>query len=238
MRNTKLFKIIMTFVLLCSASAAAGSTASAWTTNAAASGSPFTATAPAALLRISPPGAATVGLNCTGTVAPGNRALGTLVALTGSPGTPKLLVSNLKLEWTNCTIAGVPATVTCTNSAQLWANGPATVGVSGTVNGEVRNLNCTVTAPAFSGCTVTIVGGGASGRAVFSDYSNAASTLTALLSPAQTLQATWSSSCTFLPAPTPPETIGGPAPATITNKGLTALVHRVTSAFKPVITDP
>jgi hypothetical protein len=236
MRNTKLFKFIMMFVLLCTASAAAASTASAWTTNAAAGGSAFTATAPAALLRITPSGGATVGLNCTGTVAPGNRATGTVLALSGvTPTSPTQVVSNLQLTFTNCTIAGVPATVSCTSTAQLWALSPNPAGPTSVVRGEVRNVNCTVTVPAFSGppqCTLSITGNGASGRGVYGDYSNSASTVTALLSPAQTLQATWTAGCTFLPAG------GGPAPATFTNKAQTALVYTVTSAYKPVITNP
>jgi hypothetical protein len=234
MRHTKLFKFIMMFVLLCVGSAAAASTASAWTTNAASpSGSPFTATASAALLRITPSGGSTVDLNCTGTVAPGNRATGTLKPHTNNATTPILLVSDLQLTFTNCTIAGVPASVACTNSAQLWALSPNPAVPTSVVRGEVRNVYCTVTVPAYFGCTITVVGNGTSGRAVYGDYSNPAATLTALLSPAQTLQATWTTSqCSFLPAG--PQ----PAPARLANKGLTALVYTVTSAFKPVITNP
>lgn len=219
MRNSKLFKLIMMSVMLCSVSAAFASSASAWTTSTG--GLSLAATAPASKLTINT--ASPVGVQCTGT-----SASGSLLSLTNSAGSPKQLSSSLTLTFTGCTAAGLAANVTCTGftAAQLWA----VSYTGGVTTGEARNVTCSITVNAFPGCKITVTSTGTAGKAATITYNNATFQLTVSLT-GQTITATWSN-CPFI---TPSS---GSASATFGALAGGSLVYTSTATPKPVITNP
>lgn len=219
MRRAKL--VLVAFLLLSSAAGAAAASASAWTTNGPLN---FTAHAPPARFTVANVVPRTV--DCIGQGA-GNRAVGTLNVLSGSPGT--LLVGNLQLSFSDCSFGtlGPSVGVSCT-TAEL--RGVSYSAATMTTTGEVRNLSCTLSFATYTGCTITVTGSGVSGRAFAVTYRNSTGRL--LVQSGQTMTASWNGPCTFLyPSP-------GSGAATLSGVSSTVLPFDVVSLPWPSITDP
>ena len=230
MRNTKLFKFVMMSVMLCTASAAFASSASALTTNGPGT---FSATAGTSRLVVTPPSPGTpFAITCTDT-----RASGSLIG--PGPYTPavNLTPTGLTLTFNSCTAVGNPAVVSCTSSAStLWATANPSAGIT---PGEVRGVSCQITFPSFPNCRITVSPtNGAGTRVVSGQYANPTSTTPGRLTvfaANQALTAQWSTisggSCPFLT----PTNGTGTAQFGAPGSPISNLVYTVTSAFVPVI---
>lgn len=215
MRNSKLFKLIMMSILLCTASAAFASSASALTTNGPGN---FTATAPASLWTINASGGA-VGVQCSTT-----GLSGSLRALSGV-AVPVQVTNSVTLSFSGCTVAGLPATVTCSATAtQFWATSNV---ISGVLAGQVRGISCTIRPTSFPSCTINLNATSGWGAAILNfSFGNWGAQFTFAVS-GQSLTATWAN-CPFI---TPSS---GSASVGWTSVGFSALIYTVTSAFKPI----
>lgn len=197
----------------------APASATTWSSNGSASGTAFTATAPASKFTIS---GVSAGISCTTTTATGK-----LYGPTGALTTP---VGNLTLGFTSCRSGGFTYIASCTTDGiALNAVSYAAPTLTGTFSGAAMPI-CRILLPWISGCVVTIEPTNGIGS-VFANvtYNNTTGTL-AVSRTGQQLTATWSACSTWFGS------ASGSSPVTLTDSSGADLVYSVTSAFVPNIT--
>lgn len=216
-------KMLMTLLLGVMALSAfvsvAPASATTWSSNGSASGTAFTATAPASKFTIS---GVSAGFGCTST-----RATGKLYGPTGALTSP---VANLTLAFTGCIMGGFTWTASCTaDGLALNAASYAAPTLTGNLSAASARI-CTFTLPSLPGCTLVFSPTNGIAQAVaHTTYNNTAGTLT-VSSTGQALTASWSGCSTWFGSSS------GSAAATLTDNTGANLVLRATSAFVPNIT--
>lgn len=210
--SRKILKALVLGALVLSALMSASSASAAnWTSNGTSTGMPYTATAPASKIQIaSPSGASAI---CTGV-----SVTGKVFGPTGPPSSgPWNGVETFAPRFTNCTIAGLAATVT-SSIGQI----NAITYIPSNTGDDLVQLVFTITR---GSCVITITV-----TLTTTTYNNAAGTF-AILTAAQNITATWGSACDALMGTSG----GGSASVAWGNTSGGNLVYTVTSTPIPTV---
>jgi hypothetical protein len=224
--SQRMFKVLVIGALLVSALASSAS-ATSWTTNGTAGGTPFNGTAPAAKFLFTATGGKKSGFVCTTA-----SYSGSLFGPT-HPGPTWNNVSSLTPAFGGCTIAGWAWTVDCSAAKLNAASYAAPV-----VIGSVSSINCRIASNTL-GCGVVTAGVPTGGitltGTIPANYDNTATQLT-MKTTGQSLTALWTNGCKATHGTSPGTVLFGTNTAGLTDPA--DLVTTVTSAFKPSIVQP